>query len=254
MHVEQLSLFDEFDLEHKELCPFLNRRVSVTGVFTLGRQALKSKLLKLGASDVRFDALQRNTHFLLVGEMPNEVVMDYWRMYVHDGFNIKLLSLADFEEIDKGRYAVYHTEEIVSKKLHLTKEHLYWNAPEIEGLKNTRPCSPFSLCSNHSLYGKEIYMHVSLVEQMHELPQLMGCIGAYVNTEIDEKTELIIMPKDMPAIICQCIEEYYNASRATQFNIPFVILEDLLSYLHERLVQIPEPFMKALLDKLPPSM
>ena len=63
MHVEQLSLFDEFDLEHKELCPFLNRKVSVTGVFTLGRQALKSKLLKLGASDVRFDALQRNTHF-----------------------------------------------------------------------------------------------------------------------------------------------------------------------------------------------
>ena len=96
MHVEQLSLFEEFDLEHKELCPFLNRKVSVTGVFTLGRQALKSKLLKLGASDVRFDALQRNTHFLLVGEMPNEVVMDYWRMYVHDGYNIKLLSLTDF--------------------------------------------------------------------------------------------------------------------------------------------------------------
>ncbi|MBR5466123.1 MAG: hypothetical protein IKU79_01755 [Bacteroidaceae bacterium] len=250
MQGEQLTLFDDFGQEEKLLCPFVGRKVSVTGTFSLGRQALRSKLLKFGASDVRFDSLQRNTHFLLVGESPSTSMLDYWRLYVHDGYNIRRISFEDLEEIERGNYAPYQTEAVVCKKLHLTKEHLYWSAPEIEGLKNIRTSSPLMLESNSALYGKEIYIHLSLAEQMPELPQLLGCLGAYANVEMDEKTDLIIMQETMPALVCHGVEEYYNSSRATQFDIPFLLLEDLLLYIQKRLEQFPDIFMQQLYEKM----
>ena len=166
MQGEQLTLFEDFEQEEKLPSPFVGRKVSVTGTFSLGRQALRSKLLQFGASDVRFDSLQRNTHFLLIGESPAASMLDYWRLYVHDGYNIRKISFSDLAEIERGNYAPYQTDEVVCKKLHLTKEHLYWNAPEIDGLKNIRTNSPLRLDSNSVLYGKEIFIHLSLVERM----------------------------------------------------------------------------------------
>lgn len=249
MQAEQLSFFDELDFSNAATCPFLGRKVAITGTFPLGRQALRSAILKLGASEVRYDKLQRTTHILLVGDSPNQEVLNYWRLYVHDGYNILRLKADDFRRISDGEYSAYQAPKEITKDLHITREHLYWKAPEIESLKNLRKISPIALDRSDILYSKEIFMHTSIMEEYPKLAQALGCLGAYANTEMAEDTDCILIPESMPDIVCQRVEEYYNASRATQFNTPFIILEDLLSFLEKRCTDFPDDVLHSLCQK-----
>jgi hypothetical protein len=250
MQAEQLSLFDDFNTPASIPSPFLGRRVVVTGTFSQSRQTLRSTLLKLGASEVRYDKLQRGVHFLLAGENPVPDVISYWRLYVHDGYNIRRLSAEDLQRIQGGDYAAYQTPEEMAKELHLTHEHLYWTAPEISSLKETRQVSPVSLDLMDVLYGKEIFVHRSIMESMPQLAQALGGLGAYANIEMSDDIDFILIPKDMPAEICDAVEDYYNSSRSTMFNVPFVILEDLLSYLQERIQRFPDEVLSQLINIL----
>ena len=250
MQAEQLSLFDDFNTPASITSPFLGRRVVVTGTFSQSRQTLRSTLLKLGAAEVRYDKLQRGVHFLLSGENPVPDVISYWRLYVHDGYNIRRLSAEDLQRIQGGDYAAYQMPEEMAKDLHLTHEHLYWTAPEISSLKETRQVSPVSLDSMDVLYGKEIFVHRSIMESMPQLAQALGCLGAYANIEMSDDIDFILIPKDMPAEICDAVEDYYNSSRSTMFNVPFVILEDLLSYLQERIQRFPDEVLSQLINIL----
>lgn len=250
MQAEQLSLFDDFNTPASITSPFLGRRVVVTGTFSQSRQTLRSTLLKLGAAEVRYDKLQRGVHFLLSGENPVPDVISYWRLYVHDGYNIRRLSAEDLQRIQGGDYAAYQMPEEMAKDLHLTHEHLYWTAPEISSLKETRQVSPVSLDSMDVLYGKEIFVHRSIMESMPQLAQALGCLGAYASIEMSDDIDFILIPKDMPAEICDAVEDYYNSSRSTMFNVPFVILEDLLSYLQERIQRFPDEVLSQLINIL----
>lgn len=250
MQAEQLSLFDDFNTPASIPSPFLGRRVVVTGTFSQSRQTLRSTLLKLGAAEVRYDKLQRGVHFLLSGENPVPDVISYWRLYVHDGYNIRRLSAEDLQRIQGGDYAAYQMPEEMAKDLHLTHEHLYWTAPEISSLKETRQVSPVSLDSMDVLYGKEIFVHRSIMESMPQLAQALGCLGTYASIEMSDDIDFILIPKDMPAEICDAVENYYNSSRSTMFNVPFVILEDLLSYLQERIQRFPDEVLSQLINIL----
>jgi hypothetical protein len=106
------------------------------------------------------------------------------------------------------------------------------------------------LHGNASIYGREIYVHTSILQAMPALGQLLGCLGAYANTEMDEMTDSILIPGSMPKAICRSIEEYYNASKATLFNIPFIILEDLITYIRERVTMFPDEAISQLLENL----
>ena len=66
---------------------------------------------------------------------------------------------------------------------------------------------------------------------MPNLFQEIGNRGAYANITIDDETDAIVIPRSLPKEICQAIEDYYNNSKSTTFNIPFVILEELIEYL-----------------------
>lgn len=250
MQAEQLSLFDDFNTPASIPSPFLGRRVVVTGTFSQSRQTLRSTLLKLGASEVRYDKLQRGVHFLLAGENPVPDVISYWRLYVHDGYNIRRLSAEDLQRIQGGDYAAYQMPEEMAKELHLTHEHLYWTAPEISSLKETRQVSPANLDSMDVLYGKEIFVHRSIMEFIPQLAQALGCLGVYANIEMSDDIDFILIPKDMPAEICGAVENYYNSSRSTMFNVPFVILEDLLTYLQERIQRFPDEVLSQLINIL----
>lgn len=248
MQAEQLSLFGDANVTMP--CPFLGRRIAVTGQFTQGRQTLRATLLRMGAAEVKFDKLQRNTHFLLVGEAPDRDMVNYLRLYVHDGYNIKQLSALDLERIQAGEYGPYQAEEPMIKSLHLTREHLYWTAPEISGLKNIRQTSPLPLQEMDVLYGKEIFVHASLLDRYPELAQLIGCLGGYANTEMADDTDCILMPAAMPSEVCLAVEQYYNAGRSMRFDIPFIILEDLVAYLRQRIDRFPDNFMTELMGKI----
>lgn len=247
MKVEQLSFFDDLEMKPVLKCPLIGRKVVVTGSFELGKQGLRNTLMKLGASDVRYDKLQRNTHYLLVGEAPNQEVINYWKLYVHDGYNICRIDAEDLRRIQNGDYATYQTAEEMSKQLHLTEEHIYWKAPEIANLKNTRAVSPLRLSNDNTLYNKEIFVHISIIDKMPNIAQVLGCLGAYANTEIAEDTDYILIPKSIPQAVCQAVEKYYNNSRTTTFNTPFVILEDLIEFLIRRVAEFPDEVLEELM-------
>ena len=160
------------------------------------------------------------------------------------------LSAEDLQRIQGGDYAAYQMPEEMAKDLHLTHEHLYWTPPEISSLKETRQVSPVNLDSMDVLYGKEIFVHRSIMESMPQLAQALGCLGAYANIEMSDDIDFILIPKDMPAEICDAVEDYYNSSRSTMFNVPFVILEDLLSYLQERIQRFPDEVLSQLINIL----
>jgi inner membrane protein involved in colicin E2 resistance len=80
------------------------------------------------------------------------------------------------------------------------------------------------------------------------LAQALGCLGAYANTEMADDTDCILIPKSMSRDICQSVEQYYNSSRATQFNIPFILLEDLQAYIMDRAQQFPDPTFLSLIS------
>lgn len=243
----QLSLFDNVNTEEEVTAPFLGRKITVTGTFPQGRQSLRSTLMRLGAAEVRYDKLQRGTHFVLCGENPDPDVMGYHKLYVHDGYNIRLLTAQDLQEILHGNNNTYLMPEEIRKDLHITKEHLYWEAPEICGLKNQRQKSPVCLDKDDILYGKEIFVHISILNEQPEIAQALGCLGAYANTEMAEDTDCILISRDMPEAVCKDVERYYNESRATQFNIPFIILEDLTDFLLHRSQKFPDETLSALL-------
>ncbi|MDE5560290.1 MAG: hypothetical protein K2J00_00565 [Bacteroidaceae bacterium] len=250
MQAEQLSFFSDLDESDVLTCPFLGRRVVVTGHFSTDRRTIRSTLLKLGASEVRYDKLQRSTHFLLVGDSPDQEVLDYYRLYVHDGYNVCRIGEEDLERICNGDYAPYRMPAEMVKELHLTEEHLYWSAPEIRGLKNLRQSSPLRIMDGNTvLYGREIFVHISLMDIYPELAQLIGCLGAYANTELADDADSILMPRDMPAEVCRAVEEYYNASRATQFNLPFILLEDLIDYIQQRVDTYSDEVMSELMNR-----
>ena len=150
MTIEQLSFFDDLEMTPALQCPLIGRKVVVTGSFDQSRQVLRSTLMRLGASEVRYDKLQRNTHYLLVGETPDQEVINYWRLYVHDGYNICRIDAEDLRRIQNGDYTPYQTAEEITKQLHLTQEHVYWKAPEITTLKNTRAVSPIHFGSDNT--------------------------------------------------------------------------------------------------------
>ena len=85
---------------------------------------------------------------------------------------------------------------------------------------------------------------------MPELAQALGCLGAYSNTEIDDDTDCILISHTMPKEICDAVETHYNKARATQFNTPFIILEDLIEYLKRRVAEFPDNTLSSLLDRV----
>lgn len=234
MPAQQMDLFSEVGIEESLPCPLKGRRVVVTGDFPRGRQNMKGTLLRLGAADVRFDKPQRSTHFLVVGDNPPEDTMQYYRLYRHDGYGMRLLGLADVQAIQDGNYSDYQVPETVEKRLLLNRDEVYWTPASISGHKSERLASPLVLDGLSVLYGREIYVHESVSAAYPLLCQGIGDLGGYANNVMSDDIDSIVVPDSLPREVLQDVEDFYNASRAQQFNIPFIILEDLLGYLEWR--------------------
>lgn len=229
---EQLDLFAEMQFESRMECPLKGRRVTVTGRFPRNRQQLTSTLKRLGAKEVKWDNLSRGAHFLLVGDEPDGETMNYWQLYRHDGYEAKRITIEDLQKIQDGVYAPYQLSEgDVRKQLHLLKEDIWWKAPQISGLKSQRQDSPLALDGMDVLYGREIFVHPGITALYPTLRQDIGNLGGYANAEMSDEIDSIVIPEALPQEIITAIEDYYNKSRSQQFNIPFIILEDLMEYL-----------------------
>lgn len=229
-----MDLFSNIDIEECPKCPIYGCKVALTGEFSIGRQATRSVLLKLGATEVRYDKLTRSTHVLVIGQDPNAETINMLNLYRHDGYNISVLTPLDIQKIQNGIYSPYSVPKENIKRLHITKDIVWWQMPEIANLKNERTASPIDLSlTDAPLYGKELFVHESIFNSRPQLFQQIGNLGGYANTQIDLETDAIVIPKNLPQEICKCVEDFYNFSKSTIFNTPFIIFEELVEYLQQ---------------------
>lgn len=243
MNIPQLSLFENITI-------FQNRRICITGENGLDKKRLKQILLDMGAKRVDYNIYTKDTHYIVCGETPNEETMKRRILYQHDGFYAKVLTTDDLAQIFAGNTLGYETEDVVKKRLHLTKEHYYWTPPspgtkkkeDKEGEETTtiRTSSPLDYHSAiNPIIGKEIFVPDMEGKDTNILRQIVGNLGAYANRELFPETQLIMLSnrsyealmRGMCDPVLQLIEETYNASDANIFNIPFTYEDAFFTWL-----------------------
>jgi DNA polymerase-3 subunit epsilon len=102
--------------------PFYDRKVVITGVFTIERQELASKLKLMGA-DIDTNVSSR-TNYLLIGEEPGPSKLRKFDELIALGKDVRKIYQEDLELILAGKcFERYHTEKLVTTKPKVDAPH-----------------------------------------------------------------------------------------------------------------------------------
>ncbi|MBQ0047645.1 MAG: 3'-5' exoribonuclease [Prevotellaceae bacterium] len=251
------NLFDSVQEISKN--PFFDRRVCITGNFFIKKNDLKRKIETLGASKVD-NKLTRDTHYLLIGSGPDEEVLKRLELNIHDGWNPIVLYENELKMILRGEYEKFHTDKIIRKNLHLTKNHYYFEAPVIMGEEmSSRITSPVIYDESgliNPLSQKEIFIAGNLSGNIELLSQIIGNMGGYANRIYYEDTNIILLGDstfekmingETDETLLQ-IEKEYNNSQSPAFNIQFTSETELLCWVNRRLKMIENKYGKGFLE------
>lgn len=85
--------------------PFYDKKVVITGNFSMDRNELAAKVQAMGA-DIN-TAISKKTNFVLVGEEPGPAKMEKMRQLQEQGINIKELHECDIMSILSGQWEAY---------------------------------------------------------------------------------------------------------------------------------------------------
>lgn len=222
--------------------PFYDRKVVITGEFSLERKELAKKLKAMGA-DID-TAITKKTNYVLVGSAPGPAKMDKIEKLIHDGFNIRKLSQSDIDAIFLGDWEGYHAEKEVKKDLSLTYEHF---------LKHH---ITFELGYN-IIASKELYYGNGFKGNFDLFNQITGNMGAAGDLEIYPETNICVLSdstldklqkgeKDETILY---IENYYNRNRSITFDFEFISESEILNYCKERCEQCGDEVTMELYEK-----
>ena len=215
----QYELFSEADFQQET--PFTKRSVCLLGSFRVASKTLRQKLLLLGA-DIK-QGLSRNLHYAVLGRDVLPDALEYLQQLTYHGFQPKVLSEGDVDNILQGHYNSYFVPERTSKDLHLTYRHYLNGQVHYDGGKNP-------------LYTMELYLAPDVSV---ELFQMLGNQGVYANTYIDETTDVIVLSDSSLQHLREgqsddslhYIEQQYNQSRAQTFRFSMTSEGELLAWL-----------------------
>ena len=222
----QYELFSDTDFQQET--PFTGRSVCLLGSFHTTTKALQKRLQAMGA-DIK-SGLSRNLHYVVLGrDVPVESLEHLQQLALH-GYQPKALSESDLDDILQGHYSPYFVPEQTQKDLHLTLRH-YQNAQlQLDGNENL-------------LYMEELYLAPDTQAPQQELYQMLGNLGIYANSYIDDTTDIIVLSdrsvqhlrEGQSDDTLHYIEQQYNQSRAQTFRFRMTSEGELLAWIKIRL-------------------
>ena len=215
----QYELFSDADLRQET--PFTQRSVCLLGTFRMATKTLRQKLQALGA-DVK-QGPSRNLHYVVLGrDVPADALANL-RLLAFHGYQPKVLSESDLDDILGGHYSPYTVPEQISKDLHLTLQHYLDAQFYYEGGMNP-------------LYTKELYL---APDTSADLYQMLGNRGVYANAYIDDTTDVLVISDNTLQHLrdgqtddfLRYIEQQYNQSRSQTFRYVMTSEGELLTWL-----------------------
>lgn len=218
----QYELFSDADLQQET--PFVQRSVCLLGNFHVASKTLQKKIQALGA-EIK-PALNRNLHYVVLGEHVPAEAMEHLQQLAYHGYQPKVLSENDLNDILQGHYSPYVVPLQTGKNLHLTIRHYLSAQLHFADGEN-------------QLYMKELYLAPDTQMSQQELYQMLGNLGIYANSYIDESTEIIVLSdcslqhlregKSDDTLLY--IEQQYNQSRAQTFRFRMTSESELLAWI-----------------------
>ena len=231
------------DLSEADPCnPFYNRKVVITGEFSMERKDLAVKLKHMGA-DID-TGISKKTHFVLVGQNPGPSKMEKLEKLIHDGFNIRILNEEDLSAIFDGQWAEYLIADVVQKDLDFTYEHYQSHH------------KPFNGLTNH-IASKSIYAGKDLSGERMYFAQILGNLGAYCDNDIDNDTYMCLLSDATLAKLktgvkdetVKYIQARYNADKSVTFDWHFISESDVLDYCKMRCEEYDDDVTMELYEK-----
>ena len=217
----QYELFSEADFQQET--PFTGRSVFLAGSFHIAPKTLRQKLQALGA-DIK-QGLTRNLPYVVLGKDVPADILENMQQLAYHGYQPKVLSESDLEDVLSGHYTPYFVPEQVCKDLHLTLQHYLSSQFRYEGSLNP-------------LYMKELYL---APDTRAELYQMLGNRGVYANTYIDDTTDLLVISDNTLQHLREggtdetlhYIEQQYNQSRSPNFRYVMTSEGELMDWLKQ---------------------
>lgn len=207
--------------------PFYDRKVVITGEFSIERKALATRLKKMGA-DID-TGITKKTHFVLIGEDPGPAKIEKLEKLIHDGFNIRKLYECDIEAIFDGQWEQYASSSEMKKSLDFTYEHYLSHRRGLEGLAN-------------NIATRTIYAGKELAGERMYFAQILGNLGAYCDNSIDNDTDICLLSDSTLNKLqlgekdetIKYIQDKYNADKSIIFDWSFVSESEVLDYCKRR--------------------
>ena len=213
------------DEDFQQATPFTDRVVCVIGNIGTNASAVKKRILDFGATEVR-TSVSRGVHYVIIGDdVPDSQLSALSELNFH-GYYPMILHKAELNDIFSGHYTDYISSSEIVKTLRLGIQH--YNELKVELIPGV-----------NSLYTKEVYVPAVTQISQTELCQLLGNLGIYANSYMDDSTNLLLLPdysishlkEGITDDVILYIQDSYNTMRAQNFIFQLVSESDLLAWL-----------------------
>lgn len=238
----QLNLFEDTTNEETINSHILTElKVVIIGFDKLEKKRLKERIEELGGIVV--NNVSKNVSYVFRGDDPNTDKIEEISKLRHNGYSIPILYKEDielfFSNADK-----YTIENKGKKNLDFTMKHfqehhmkIYQNGEiSIPNKRRTEGVrkeffNPFSM--------KYFYFGKGNTEEFFYLAQLIGNLGGCLEKEITTDTQIYILSDSTLSKLeigekddtILNIQNHYNKSKATTFDLTFVSLSEVIGFI-----------------------
>lgn len=224
-----LLVKDLFSCKNKDN-PFYDRKVVVTGDFSISRKEIVQYLKIMGA-DVN-TSISKNTNYVAIGDNPGPVKINTLNNLIVNGYDLIKLNENDLFSIFRGNYKGPIAEKLTKKSIKISLKHIcnFPNKFEIE------------LDILNLFARKEFFVGNKFKGNKNYLYQMIGFLGANINTELDNTIDIILISDNSvmnlkSEVIDETIsniEAYYNSGKSISFNFKFLTESDFIRYYKHR--------------------
>lgn len=218
--IKDLSVADEKN-------PFYDRKVVITGEFSMPRMLIADKLKKMGA-DID-TSITKKTNYVLIGFDAGPAKMAKVDKLIHDGYNIKKIYENELMEIFDGKWNSYYADKEVKKELDFTIDHYNNHHLLFENDKNI-------------IASKNLYFGDCFSGKLDLIRQIAGNLGAFCDSLIYPETHICVLSSSTLKSLengvkddtIKYIQDYYNSNKSIVFNFKFISEDEFMRYCKQR--------------------